>query len=413
MKILCFGSCNIDYVYSVNNVVINGETTSAENLETFPGGKGLNQSIACAKAGAKVYHAGKVGTGGKILIETLTNSGVDIRYLGRTESSSGHAIIQLDKKGNNAIIIYSGANALINKQYVNDVLDNFGFGDIIILQNEINNIDYIVEAAYKKGMIIVFNPAPFNDVVKKVDLCKITYLILNEIEAATFAKKQTPEQNLEEICKKYPQIKTVLTVGEDGALYSEGKGIYYQSAYKVDVVDTTAAGDTFIGYFVSEIAKGRNPILAMKKASVAAALSVSVKGAASSIPENKEVEKAMLKLEKLSSNNGRTIQIKSKIQSFVEDNLQDVTLEKLAKELGYSKNYTSKLVFLTIGESFSDFIKNKRIDKAAKLLIETDLPISEIILKVGYENQSFFRAVFVKRYGTTPKKYRKNKEINN
>ena len=409
MKVLCFGSCNIDYVYSLNSIVVNGETTSAQKMETFPGGKGLNQSIACAKAGAKVYHAGLVGFDGKILIDALTESNVKLDYLGRTESNSGHAIIQLDKDGNNAIVIYAGANFLVTEEYVDSVLENFGVGDFILLQNEINGIDYIIDRAYEKGIKIVFNPAPYNALAQKVDLSKISYLILNEVEAQGFAGKGSPEQNLEYICKKYPALKVVLTIGGDGALFSEGKGVLYQPAFKVDVVDTTAAGDTFIGYFIAETVAGKDAQSAMKTASVAAALSVSKKGASCSIPDMATVKDAVSQLKSVQGKNSKTAILKRKIDEYLDGNIKDATVKGLSSKLGYSESYTSKLVISLTGVSFIELLKTKRIDLAANLLVQTDVPVGEIILDVGYENHSFFRKTFTKRYGITPNKYRKLK----
>ena len=152
MKILNFGSCNIDYVYSLDHIVKIGETETTHKLETFPGGKGLNQSIAVAKAGAQIYHAGCVGIDGKILIEILQENGVDISYLKTVNTKNGHAVIQVSSKGENSIFIYPGSNEMITEEYIDFVLDNFDAGDVILLQNEINNVNYIVEKAYQKNV---------------------------------------------------------------------------------------------------------------------------------------------------------------------------------------------------------------------------------------------------------------------
>ena len=123
MKILNFGSCNIDYVYSVDHIVTAGETISAKNMELFAGGKGLNQSIAAARAGAEIYHAGCIGDDGGMLIDTFLESGVDITYLKRENSKTGHAVIQVDANGENCIFVFEGTNGRITKDYIDEVLE--------------------------------------------------------------------------------------------------------------------------------------------------------------------------------------------------------------------------------------------------------------------------------------------------
>ena len=150
MKILNFGSCNIDYVYSIDHIVRVGETQSTNRLDIFPGGKGLNQSIAIARAGAKVYHAGCVGYDGDMLTELLSDSGVDISYVRTTDIKNGHAIIQVDSNGNNSIFLYGGSNDMVTEEYIDSVLEHFEAGDILLLQNEISNVEYIIKKASKK-----------------------------------------------------------------------------------------------------------------------------------------------------------------------------------------------------------------------------------------------------------------------
>lgn len=183
MKILNFGSCNIDFVYSVDTMVNPGETISAKSVEKFPGGKGLNQSIACARAGVPVFHAGHIGGDGEFLREIMKISGVDTRYLKTIDNLTGHAIIQVTPNGENSIIVYGGANEEITKEYVDEILLNFSENDFIVLQNEISEIPYIIEKASEIGMKIVLNPSPFNERIKFIDFDKLSYLILNEHEA--------------------------------------------------------------------------------------------------------------------------------------------------------------------------------------------------------------------------------------
>ncbi len=285
MKILNFGSCNIDYVYSVEHMVLPGETISANGAECFPGGKGLNQSIAIASAGEKVYHAGCVGNDGDFLLDIMTKRGVDTRYVNQTDEMTGRAIIQVMPSGENAIIVHSGSNAEVTKEQIDSVLDKFEKGDIIVLQNEINDIGYIVDKAYEKGMQIVFNPSPFNETAKKIPLSKVTYLFVNQIEAQSYCGDADFAAWRKE---NYPNLKVIMTLGSKGCVYFGDEEIR-QSSYKVKAVDTTGAGDTFSGYFVAGIAGGRSPKEALKNASKAAAIAVSRPGAASAIPKIEEV----------------------------------------------------------------------------------------------------------------------------
>ncbi|MBE7050328.1 MAG: hypothetical protein E7394_06095 [Ruminococcaceae bacterium] len=195
MKILNFGSCNIDYVYSLDHIVEAGETETTYKFETFPGGKGLNQSIAVAKAGVKVCHAGCVGCDGEILTNILMKNDVDISYISKTDEKNGHAIIQVSSEGENSIFLYPGSNEMITKNYIDFVLENFGRNDIILLQNEISNVEYIVEKAYQKQMCIILNPSPFNEKLDKIDFNKLTYIILNEIEAKAISGCDIPEEH--------------------------------------------------------------------------------------------------------------------------------------------------------------------------------------------------------------------------
>ena len=289
MKIINFGSCNIDYVYSLDHIVAPGETETTKVLEIFPGGKGLNQSIAAARAGAAVFHIGCLGEDGQLLLETLKESNVDTSYIKSVPGKCGHAIIQLASDSENSIFLYPGSNHTFTKQYIDEVLEDFSTEDIVILQNEINEIDYIVEKAYSKQMRIVLNPSPFNEIISKIDLNRITYLILNEVEAKGFTGCEDVEGSLQYFRKYYPTLKIMLTLGGKGCVYLEGEQKIYHPIHKVDVVDTTAAGDTFTGYFVAGISEGKEIPEILRMASAAAGLSVSKKGAAPSIPYRQEV----------------------------------------------------------------------------------------------------------------------------
>lgn len=292
MKILNFGSLNIDYVYSVDHFVRGGETTASLGRDQFGGGKGLNQSIALSKSNAAVWHAGSVGAeDSDFLLELLSGAGVHVEYIRKVQGPSGHAIIQRDQSGQNCILLYGGANQMNDREYIDSVLQNFDSGDFILLQNEINNIEYIMEQSYQKGMKIVFNPSPVDDKLKGYPLAYVDYLILNEIEAAELcAAEGSPDELLELLLAKYPKAKIVLTLGSEGSVYAEKEERIHQGIYPVKAVDTTAAGDTFTGYFISCMSRGEKPSLALDLAARASAIAVSKAGAGVSIPSWDEVQ---------------------------------------------------------------------------------------------------------------------------
>lgn len=293
MKILNFGSLNIDYVYKVDHIVKKGETISSQALNLFSGGKGLNQSVALGRSGVPVYHAGAVGRDGGFLLDVLREAGVDTTYVDILDTvRTGNAIIQNDRDGDNCIILYGGANQSIRKGHMDRVLRDFSEGDCLILQNEINDLSYLIEQAYQKKMTIILNPSPMDERVLGLPLDRIGYFILNEVEAMELAGRNVEEKELiRTLGEKFPQAKIVLTLGREGSVFTDGKEIVTQSSYPVQTVDTTGAGDTYTGYFISEIMRGRTVREAMETAAKAAAIAVSRAGAAPSIPVMEEVMK--------------------------------------------------------------------------------------------------------------------------
>lgn len=287
MKVLNFGSLNIDHVYEVENFVKKGETISSYSLNTFCGGKGFNQSLALARAGVPVFHAGFVGEDGEDLIKTLKDNRVDVTFIKKIKDiPTGHAIIQLNQENDNCILLYSGANYMNTRSYVDEVLSEFCENDILLIQNEINELPYLVDKAYEKGIKIVLNPSPMNEKIQEIELNKIWCFILNEHEAKNLLKTEVFDNDeiINALGKKYPEHHIVLTLGEEGSVYVHGDETVYQTAYKVEVVDTTAAGDTFTGYYLSGIIDGESVKKSMDLAAKASALAVAKKGAEPSIP---------------------------------------------------------------------------------------------------------------------------------
>ncbi|MGP1349101.1 MAG: ribokinase [Stomatobaculum sp.] len=318
MKVLCFGSLNIDYTYQVEHFVKKGETLSSRSMQVYSGGKGLNQSIALARAGVSVFHAGAIGEDGRFLLSELRAAAVDTANIRVLEhEKTGHAIIQNDAEGDNCILLYGGANQHISQQQIDSVLRRFSAGDCLLMQNEINNLPYLMREAHACGMRLALNPSPLDEKIFSLPLELVDILLLNEVEAIQLLQRNETEtlkpgkaetaqalkpndhsledysEILDRLSRRFPDTAIVLTVGSDGSLFSDGTQCFREPAVQVTALDTTAAGDCYTGYYLAELLSGRSPADAMKTASAAAAICVTRRGAAPSIPLRAEVETAM------------------------------------------------------------------------------------------------------------------------
>ena len=307
MKVLNFGSLNLDQVFQVQHISLPGETISANSQQIHCGGKGLNQSIALKRAGAEVFHAGCVGKGGEDLLKMLSSFGVDIRFIQTRDELQGTAFIQVDQNGQNSIVLFGGSNQCITKRQISETLSHFNEGDYLLLQNEVNELPEIVDQAFARGIKVVLNPSPFNEKLDEVDFSKLSWLNLNETEASELLRKRKEaegekffntlsETEVSDFCsffaflhQRYPELSIVLTLGEKGSICFSGEQKIFQPAIPVTVVDTTAAGDTFTGFFFAGVTQGLPLSECMKHAATAAALSVTKRGAAQSIPSKDEV----------------------------------------------------------------------------------------------------------------------------
>lgn len=290
MKILNYGSLNYDYVYTVPHIAAEGETISAEGMECHLGGKGLNQSVAIARAGSRVYQGGAAGSDGDRFFEFCAANGVSTEFIERMEGACGCAFIQVDSSSENCIVLYSGTNKRQSREHIDQVLESFEEGDLLILQNEINELPYLIDRAYERGMRIVLNPSPYNSQVEESDLNKIEFFLLNEVEGEQISGSREPEKILSYMKRRFPEAKVVLTLGSQGAIYQDSRQKICQPAFPAPAVDTTAAGDTFTGYFIHGIACQDSVRKSLESAAKAAAIAVSRKGAADSIPWAGEVE---------------------------------------------------------------------------------------------------------------------------
>ena len=292
MRILNIGSLNLDKTYSVCDFVQPKETIKALKYEEFFGGKGLNQSIAAARAGADVCHAGCVGMDGKGLVDQLAEAGVLTDYIKRVDVPTGHAVIQVDSHGQNSIIICGGANLEITKEDIDQAICQFNAGDLLLIQNEASNAGHAMERAKQQKMKVVFNPSPINDMIDKYDLSLVDLFILNEVEGQALAgiTQAEPESMIDALKARYSDAEFVLTLGDQGAYYFDRERTIHQTAFTVKAVDTTAAGDTFCGYFLAGIAQHHDIKKCLQWASAGAAIAVTKKGAAPSIPTKEQVK---------------------------------------------------------------------------------------------------------------------------
>lgn len=287
---LNYGSLNIDYTYRVPHIVVPGETLQSLSLERNAGGKGANQSAAAAKAGLEVFHAGKLGKDGLFLKELLDSYGVDTSFITVTDGASGNAIIQVDEEGQNSIVLYAGTNQQITSEEIDAALSAFSKYDLLLLQNEINGIAELIDKAYDKGMKIIFNPAPFSPDILSLPLSKVSIFIVNEIEGAGLSGvKGSYEEILEALVSDYPEAEIILTCGKHGALYGYKDKREKGDIIDYPVVDTTGAGDTFIGYYIASREMGLSVSAALKYACKASSIAISRPGAMAAVPSLEEV----------------------------------------------------------------------------------------------------------------------------
>ena len=294
MKFLVLGSLNIDIVYQLPHIVAPGETITSYKRSIHPGGKGANQAAALARAGADTFMAGKIGADGIFLKNILDEFNVNTSMIKiDRENPSGHGLIQLAQNGENSIVLFPGTNRQIGDDEIDRVISNFTPGDIILLQNEINSLEQIITKAAERKMKIAFNPAPFTGDVMNLPIDKVSYMFVNRIEAAQLTQmteNTTPETLIRAAAEKMPNAEIILTLGSEGAIHCGNNVITHAEAFKVSPVDTTGAGDTFIGFFLCHRAQGEKPETAMQYAAAASAIAITQLGAMNSIPSAHDVE---------------------------------------------------------------------------------------------------------------------------
>ena len=284
MAIYNLGSVNIDHVYRVPHLPEPGETLASTSFNSGLGGKGANQSIAVAKAGGQVFHIGAIGADGGWLADQMADAGVDTQFLSVIDVPTGHAIINVDDAAENVIVLFTGANRALTEEMVNEALSGAGAGDWLLLQNETNLGVYAAKTAKAKGLRVAYAAAPFDAEAAAAMLPVTDLLAVNHIEAAQLSEA------LGVLATDLPVAQVLITRGADGATLQTGGEEISVDAFKVDPVDTTGAGDTFLGYFLAALDLGRSAKDALTFASGASAIQVTKVGAAVAIPVAAEVE---------------------------------------------------------------------------------------------------------------------------
>jgi ribokinase len=293
------GSLNIDDVFRTTHIVRPGETIPSRTLDRYPGGKGLNQSTALARAGAPTRHIGRIGEDGVFLKDGLAADGADVSGIAIGEVPTGHAIIQVADDGENAIVLFGGANQAWDALDIDRVIRGSAAGDVLLLQNEINGMSELMEKAAVAGMRLAMNPAPMGPEVQTYPLEKLSWLVVNEIEGRELSGidlennggDDADEAVVNELRRRYPGAVVVMTLGKKGAIRADEGGLIRSHFPDVGpIVDTTGAGDTFMGYWLAGEVAGMGAEAGLRRACAAGALAVTRPGATTGIPMLSEVE---------------------------------------------------------------------------------------------------------------------------
>ncbi len=278
-----FGSINLDLVYRVPHLPAPGETLASQSFERYLGGKGINQSIAAHRAGAEVRHVGCLGPDGDWLRDQIAGFGLTLDDITTVDVPTGHAVIYVDDAAENQIVLFGGSNQAFTQAQIDAVLDSASDGDWVLLQNETNLVPEIAKSARARGLNVAYSAAPFDPEAVRAVLDHVTLLALNEGEA----KALTQETGKTPADLGVPTV--LITRGVDGAELHQNGQVLTQASFPVDAVDTTGAGDTFLGAFMARFVEG-DAARALEFAAAASAIQVTRPGAAAAIPDAAEVE---------------------------------------------------------------------------------------------------------------------------
>ncbi|WP_137701023.1 ribokinase [Marimonas lutisalis] len=286
MTIFNLGSINVDHFYSVPHLPRPGETLPATAYTTGLGGKGANQSVAAAHAGSNVVHIGAIGPDGAWTVDQLRSAGVDCAHVVNVATPTAHAIINVAPDGENVIVIFSGANLEQSLSHLESAISAASRGDILLLQNETNLQVEAAEMARAQGLFTIYSAAPFSAGAVQAILPHIDLLVMNAVEADQLTKALGTK------LADLPVPHILITRGAQGSTWNDqetGQQISVP-AFPVTPVDTTGAGDCFIGYVAAALEQGLVPPDALRLAAAASAIHVTRPGTADAIPTRAEVE---------------------------------------------------------------------------------------------------------------------------
>ncbi|MCB2111598.1 MAG: ribokinase [Rhodobacteraceae bacterium] len=286
MSVWNLGSINVDLFYRVPHLVQPGETLPAKSHQTGLGGKGANQSVAIARAGAQVHHIGMIGSDNHWVLDRLSGYGVDVTHVTQAEAATGHAIIMVDELGENSIVTFAGANYAQLVGNIEAALSEAQAGDILALQTEVSHLAEAAQIAHARGLFVVYSAAPFKPDIAKKMLPHVDLLVLNEVEAGQLAAAMgMPVEDV-------PVPGMLITLGGRGARWRDQQTgqVTEVPAFHVEPVDTTGAGDCFIGYVLAGLDQGLSREEALRLGAAAAALQVTRPGTADAIPTRAEVD---------------------------------------------------------------------------------------------------------------------------
>ena len=286
MTIYNLGSINADLFYSVPHLPGPGETLAATAYSTGLGGKGANQSVAAALAGSNVVHIGAIGRDGLWTVQRLREFGVDTAHVSILEIPTAHAIINVDPQGENAIVVFPGANMEQSLTQVESTLSAASIGDMLILQNETNLTIQAAQIAKTRGLDVIYSAAPFSASAVEQMLPHTDMLVMNAVEAEQLTK------SLDVALDQLDVPHLLITQGGDGATWYDlqDNDEIHIPAFSTTPVDTTGAGDCFIGTLAAGLDQGFDRAQAMRRAAAASAIQVTRPGTADAIPSRDEVD---------------------------------------------------------------------------------------------------------------------------
>ena len=298
MKNICvIGSLNMDLVVNVDKMPKPGQTIIGSNFKEVPGGKGANQAVAMARLNGNVSMIGKVGEDGfgQTLINSLKNDKVDTTYIKTTKGATGVALITVDNNAQNSIVVSPGANFEVKEEDIDNNIEAIKNSDIVVLQLEtpLNTIKYALKKSKELNKYTILNPAPAlkldDEIIKNVDLLTPNETELEIISGVNIETEEDIQKAAQIMIEKGVK-ELIVTLGSKGSLYINKEKSIFKKAYKVEAVDTTAAGDSYTAALAVALSKDKNIKEAMDFASKVGALSVLKEGAQSSLPTLEDVE---------------------------------------------------------------------------------------------------------------------------